>query len=108
MQPPRGRKFKHREPSEPSEPRRERAAAAERTERDREPPKKEEATMPRFEVGQRIHFRPFTNKALKLTGTIKQISEDQKVLTVTAEADGKTIEVERDFEALAEDSSEAD
>jgi hypothetical protein len=65
--------------------------------------------MPRFEVGQKVKFRPSHDKSLELTGTVSKIDEnDPDFLTITAEADGKAIEVARDFETRAEDCSEAD
>jgi ribosome maturation factor RimP len=65
--------------------------------------------MPRFNVGQKVKFRPSHNKSLQLAGTIKAVSEtDPNFLTVTAQADGKAVEVERDFETRAEDCTEAD
>lgn len=62
----------------------------------------------RFEVGQKIKFRPSHNKALELEGTIDEISADGKSLLVTAEPDGKAVEVERQFFASAEDCRESE
>jgi hypothetical protein len=62
----------------------------------------------RFTVGDKVKFRPTHNTSLQLSGTVKEISPDQTMLLVTAQPDGKAVEVERDFEANAEDCSEAD
>jgi hypothetical protein len=65
--------------------------------------------MPRFQVGQKVKFRPSHNKALVLNGTIKSVGEkDPDWLTIAATADGKAVLVERDFETRAEDCTEAD
>jgi hypothetical protein len=97
------KKIRKKRRATPEEPERKpRAAPADAEE-------KEETTMPRFEVGQKVKFRPIQNKALELTGVISAISDDDPdQLTVTAEVDGKNIEVERDFDARAEDTREDD
>lgn len=61
----------------------------------------------RFTEGQKVKFRPTHNKALELRGTVKKVSADHDVLTVTAEPDGKAVETERDFDAHASDCTEA-
>jgi hypothetical protein len=65
--------------------------------------------MPRFQVGQKVKFRPSDNKALVLSGTIKAVAEkDPGWLTITATPDGRVVRVERDFQTRAEDCTEAD
>lgn len=73
---------------------------------------REETPMGRFQVGQKVKFRPTHAKEMQLTGTIKQIDENNpNSLVVTAQPGGenaKAIEVERDFEASAQDATEVD
>jgi hypothetical protein len=75
--------------------------------------KKEERkeAMGRFQVGQKVHFRPSHAKELQLTGTIKSIDEknpNSMVVTAQPADNAKAIEVERDFGASAEDATEAE
>jgi Mrp family chromosome partitioning ATPase len=117
------RKIKHRTPppktaaeAQPEEQEEITEAQPEEKEQEQpeEPAQKEErkeTTMGRFQVGQKIHFRPSHAKELQLTGTIKSIDEkNPNSLVVTAQPgdNAKSIEVERDFGASAEDATEAE
>lgn len=56
-----------------------------------------------LKVGQKVSFRPTHNKHLELKGTITAVNDDHDVATVKADADGKAIEVSREFQADASD-----
>lgn len=114
------RKIKHRTPppktsaEAEAQPEEKEPVKAQEPEEKHESEKKEERqekTMGRFQVGQKVHFRPSHAKEQQLTGTVKAIDEkNPNSLVVTAQPgdNAKSIEVERDFQASAEDTTEAE
>lgn len=62
----------------------------------------------KLKEGQKVKFRPTHNKALELRGTVKKVSDEHDVVTVTADPDGKAVEVARDFDAHASDCTDAE
>jgi hypothetical protein len=56
-----------------------------------------------LQVGQRVKFHPASNTALELTGKVALVHEDSDLVDVTAEADGKAVEVETTMAAHAKD-----
>jgi predicted transcriptional regulator len=54
-----------------------------------------------LKVGQKVRFRPTHQPELELEGTIAGVSDDHDIVDVTAEPDGKKIEVKRNYQAHA-------
>lgn len=61
-----------------------------------------------FSVGDRVKFFRTHDKGTELTGTITGFREDSDLVDVTAEPDGKAVEVERTEQAHISDLTEAD
>ena len=51
----------------------------------------------------RVKFRPTSNTALELTGKVTLVHDDSDLVYVTAEPDGKAVEVETTMAAHAKD-----
>ncbi len=53
--------------------------------------------------GRAVEFHPASHPALTLRGTITAVSADHDLVTIKAIADGKVVEVAREFDAHVKD-----